>query len=78
MVKKECISDNGKNVVSDIAELFDIHDISTEIITASIRGPQDVTDAAKVGAHIATVSFKVIMQMIKHPLTKQSAFYSCS
>ncbi len=63
------ISDNGMNVVSDIAEIFAIHDISTEIIAASIRGPQDVTDAAKAGANIATVPYKVIMQMIKHPLT---------
>ncbi len=63
------ISDNGMNVVSDIAEIFAIHDIPTEIIAASIRGPQDVTDAAKAGAHIATVPYKVIMQMIKHPLT---------
>ncbi len=63
------ISDNGMKVVSDIAEIFAIHDIQTEIIAASIRGPQDVTDAAKAGAHIATVPYKVIMQMIKHPLT---------
>lgn len=63
------ISDNGITLVSDIAEIFAIHDIPTEIISASIRGPQDVTDSAKVGAHIATVPYKVIMQMTKHPLT---------
>ncbi len=63
------ISDNGMNVVADIAEIFAVHSIKTEIIAASIRGPQDVTDAAKAGAHIATVPYKVIMQMIKHPLT---------
>lgn len=63
------ISDNGMTLVSDIAEIFAIHDISTEIISASIRGPQDVTDSAKNGAHIATVPYKVIMQMTKHPLT---------
>jgi len=50
--------------------IFEIHNISTEIIAASIRGPQDVTDAAKNGSHIATVPFKVIMQMINHPLTE--------
>ena len=63
------ISDNGISVIEDIAAIFDIHGISTEIIAASIRGPQDVTDAAKAGAHIATVPYKVIMQMLKHPLT---------
>lgn len=63
------ISDNGMAIVEDIAAIFDIHGISTEIVAASIRGPQDVTDAAKAGAHIATVPYKVIMQMIKHPLT---------
>lgn len=63
------ISDNGISVIDDIAAIFEIHDIKTEIIAASIRGPQDVTDAAKHGAHIATVPYKVIMQMLKHPLT---------
>ena len=63
------ISDNGMHVIEDIAEIFDIHGIRTEIIAASVRGPQDVTDAAKCGAHIATVPYKVILQMIKHPLT---------
>lgn len=63
------ISDNGIELVSDIAQIFEIHDIPTEIIAASIRGPQDVTDAAKCGAHIATIPYKVILQMMKHPLT---------
>ena len=63
------ISDNGMNLISDIAEIFAIHDIETEIISASIRGPQDVVDSAKAGAHIATIPFKVFGQMIKHPLT---------
>ena len=63
------ISDNGINIVDDIAVIFDMHGIQTEIIAASIRGPQDVVDSAKHGAHIATVPYKVIMQMLKHPLT---------
>ena len=65
------ISDNGITLVQDIAEIFDIHGIQTEIIAASIRGPQDVTDSAKAGAHIATIPYKVILQMTKHPLTDQ-------
>ena len=63
------ISDSGIDLVADIAEIFAIHDINTEIISASIRGPQDVTDSAKAGAHIATIPYKVIVQMSKHPLT---------
>ena len=63
------ISDNGISVIEDIATIFEIHDIPTEIIAASIRGPQDVTDSAKHGAHIATIPYKVIMQMLGHPLT---------
>ena len=63
------ISDSGIDLVADIAEIFAIHDIKTEIISASIRGPQDVTDSAKAGAHIATIPYKVIVQMSKHPLT---------
>ena len=55
--------------MADIADIFEIHNIKTEIISASIRGPQDVTDSAKVGAHIATIPYKVIVQMSKHPLT---------
>jgi transaldolase len=63
------ISDSGIDLVADIAEIFAIHDIKTEIISASIRGPQDVTDSAKAGANIATVPYKLIVQMSKHPLT---------
>ena len=63
------ISDSGIDLVEDIANIFALHDIPTEIISASIRGPQDVTDSAKAGAHIATVPYKVIVQMSKHPLT---------
>ena len=63
------ISDNGMSLIDDIATIFEIHDIKTEIIAASIRGPQDVIDAAKNGAHIATIPYKVIMQMLGHPLT---------
>ncbi len=63
------IADNGISLIEDIAAIFDIHGIKTEIISASIRGPQDVVDSAKAGAHIATIPYKVIVQMIKHPLT---------
>lgn len=63
------ISSDGASLVEEIADIFAIHGIETEIIAASIRGPQDTVRAAKAGAHIATVPYKVIIQMIKHPLT---------
>ncbi|MDD4570132.1 MAG: fructose-6-phosphate aldolase [Tepidanaerobacteraceae bacterium] len=63
------ITQNGITLVSDIAEVFNFHDISTEIIAASIRSPMDVFESAKAGADIATVPYKVLKQMIKHPLT---------
>ena len=63
------ISDDGCDCVAKIAEIFAIHDIKTEIIAASIRGPQDAVQSALAGAHIATIPYKVIMQMLKHPLT---------
>ena len=63
------IAESGAGTVGDIATIFRIHGIETKIIAASIRGPQDVVDAAKNGAHIATVPYKIILQMVKHPLT---------
>lgn len=69
MGRLDDISSNGSSLIAEIAEIFDIHGIDTEIIAASIRGPQDVTDAALNGAHIATIPYNVICQMMKHPLT---------
>ncbi|UOE55364.1 fructose-6-phosphate aldolase [Bacillus sp. CMF12] len=63
------IGHNGLDLISTIAEIFAIHDIDTEIIAASIRHPQHVTDAALRGAHIATVPYKIIQQLFNHPLT---------
>lgn len=63
------ISTDGIQLIEDIANIFMIHDISTEIIAASIRTPGQVMEAAKAGAHIATIPYKVFKQMLKHPLT---------
>ncbi|MCU9613321.1 fructose-6-phosphate aldolase [Caldibacillus lycopersici] len=65
------IGQNGLDLISDIAEMFSIHDIPTEIIAASIRHPQHVTEAALRGAHIATIPYKVLLQLFQHPLTEQ-------
>jgi transaldolase len=63
------IGGTGMDLVSDIAQIFELHGIPTEIIAASVRNPLHVIDAAKAGAHIATVPYGVIIQMTKHPLT---------
>lgn len=63
------IGHDGLELISTIAEIFSIHNIETKIIAASIRHPQHITEAALRGAHIATVPYKVIMQLFKHPLT---------
>ncbi len=63
------VGHDGMQLIRDIAEIFAIHDIPTEIIAASIRHPLHVIEAAKAGADIATVPYKVMVQMTKHPLT---------
>lgn len=63
------ISHEGMDLVADIAQIFDIYGIETEIIAASVRGPRHVVEAAKAGAHIATIPYKAFQQMLKHPLT---------
>ncbi|GKU27531.1 fructose-6-phosphate aldolase [Clostridium folliculivorans] len=65
------ISMDGMELVRDIAEIFDIHCIDTKIIAASVRNPIHVIQAAKAGAHIATVPYSLVRQMVKHPLTDQ-------
>ncbi|MEC5424445.1 fructose-6-phosphate aldolase [Virgibacillus sp. C22-A2] len=65
------IGHDGMNLIATIAEIFDRHDIHSEIIAASIRHPLHVIDAALNGAHIATIPMKVIEQLVKHPLTDQ-------
>lgn len=63
------IGNEGMDVIHDIVEMFEIHNIDTEIIAASIRHPMHVVEAAKAGAHIATIPYKVFTQMLNHPLT---------
>lgn len=63
------ISTPGIDLIRSIVEIFEIHNISTEIIAASIRHTMHITDCALAGAHIATVPYSVIEQMTKHPLT---------
>lgn len=63
------ISQDGMLLIYDIMQIFDRYELQAEVISASIRHPVHVTESAKAGAHIATVPYKVLMQMINHPLT---------
>ncbi|EUJ20649.1 fructose-6-phosphate aldolase [Listeria grandensis] len=63
------IGSDGLILIRDIAEIFEVHDIETEIISASVRHPIHVIECARAGADIATIPFKVYEQMLKHPLT---------
>lgn len=59
----------GVDLISDIANIFEVHSINTEIISASIRNPIHVSECAMAGSDIATIPFNVLKQMAKHPLT---------
>lgn len=63
------ISTRGTDLIAEIAQIFEVAGIETQIIAASVRHPMHVTECALAGADIATVPYKVIEQMINHPLT---------
>ncbi|SCI78846.1 Transaldolase [uncultured Clostridium sp.] len=63
------IGARGVELISEISTIFKVHDIKTEIIAASIRNPIHVSECAIEGSDIATIPFKVLKQMVKHPLT---------
>ena len=63
------IGHQGITLVKEIVEIFKIHDIKTEVISASIRNPIHVLECALAGSHIATIPYKLILQMINHTLT---------
>jgi transaldolase len=63
------INQDGMIVIRELAEIVAIHELETEVLAASIRNPLHMTQAALAGAHIATLPFKVLQQMIHHPLT---------
>ena len=56
-------------VIRELVEIVTIHDLETEVLAASIRNPLHMTQAALAGAHVATLPFKVLQQMVHHPLT---------
>jgi transaldolase len=63
------INQDGMIVIRELAEIVALYDLDTEVLAASIRNPLHMTQAALTGAHIATLPFKVLQQMVHHPLT---------
>lgn len=65
------ISEDGLELIRTIVDMFQVNGIDSQVICASIRSPYHVMQCALAGADIATIPYKVIMQMVKHPLTDQ-------
>jgi transaldolase len=63
------INEEGMTVIRELADIVNLHELDSEVLAASIRHPRHVTDAALAGAHVATLPFNVLRQMIHHPLT---------
>ena len=63
------IGEDGVKLVEDISKVFEKYNIETKIIAASIRNVDHVENVAKAGADISTVPFKILKDMVKHPLT---------
>src|SRR5688572_13548799 len=63
------INQDGMDVIRELVSIIELHDFDSEVLAASIRHPRHVTDSALLGAHIATLPFKVLQQMVRHPLT---------
>jgi transaldolase len=63
------INQDGMDVIRELVTIVEVHDLDSEVLAASIRHPRHMTDAAMLGAHIATTPFKILQMMVHHPLT---------
>lgn len=63
------IGQNGMSLIADIVQIYDNYNFATEVLVASVRSPMHIVEAALLGAHVATIPFKVIQQLVQHPLT---------
>ena len=61
---------DGREVVSELVEIFDSYGIATDVLAASLRHPQHVIQAALAGADVATMPFSVLQKMVQHPYTE--------
>ena len=63
------INEEGMIVIRELSEIVNFYDLDSEVLSASIRHPRHVTESALAGAHVATLPFKILQQMVHHPLT---------
>ena len=63
------ISHNGLQLISEIVEIYNNYSWKTQVLAASIRSPLHLVESARMGAHVSTIPYKVILQLVKHPLT---------
>ncbi len=63
------ISMQGMDLIGEILEIYSAYDFDTQVLVASIRNPLHVLESARMGAHVATIPLKVMLQLIRHPLT---------
>jgi len=63
------VGQNGMQLISDIVQIYENYGFATEVLVASVRHPMHIVESALLGADVATIPFKVIQQLIKHPLT---------
>ena len=63
------VSENGMSLIEQILDIYEAYDFKTEVLVASVRSPMHVVDAARMGAHIATVPPEIFEKLFKHPLT---------
>ncbi len=68
----DAVGQEGIQLVRDIAEIFMVHDVPTRIISAALRNPIHVSESFKAGAHICTIAFEVLEQLLRHPLTDEA------
>ena len=69
MGRLDDINEEGMDVIRELVPIIDTYDLDSEVLVASVRHPRHVTEAALIGAHIATLPFKILQQMVHHPLT---------
>jgi len=68
----DAVGQEGIQLVRDIAEIFMVHEVPTRIISAALRNPIHVSESFKAGAHICTMAFAVLEQLLHHPLTDEA------
>src|SRR5229473_2926429 len=69
VVNAEVVSTNTEGILREVLEIYRAYNFKTQVLAASLRGPMHVLEAARLGAHIGTMPYKVFEQLFKHPLT---------